>query len=99
MHGAIFAGGGDDPANEFIIGSGPGALLCRYFSGRRHLAAEDPPTPEWAGTYRHYHSAMTPPLPLGRPPPLHRELPRLARTRPPAASDSLRPANPPHQAL
>jgi Xaa-Pro dipeptidase len=30
MHGAIFRGGGDEPANEFIIGSGPGALLCRY---------------------------------------------------------------------
>ena len=33
MHGAIFAGGGDYPGNEFIIGSGPGALLCRYFPG------------------------------------------------------------------
>ncbi|MFP3468221.1 M24 family metallopeptidase, partial [Leifsonia sp. SIMBA_070] len=29
MHGAIFAGGGDDPSNEFVIGSGQGALLCR----------------------------------------------------------------------
>jgi len=35
MQGAIFSGGGDYPANEFIIGSGPNALLCRYFSGRR----------------------------------------------------------------
>ena len=37
MHGAIFRGGGDDPGNEFIIGSGTGklsgAMLCRYFSG------------------------------------------------------------------
>ena len=30
MQGAIYRGGGDDPANEHIIGSGPGALLCRY---------------------------------------------------------------------
>ena len=37
MHSAIFTRGGDDPSNEFIIGSGPGALLCRYYSGRRHL--------------------------------------------------------------
>ena len=33
----IFAGGGDYPGNEFIIGSGSNALLCRYFSGRRKL--------------------------------------------------------------
>ena len=30
MQGAIFNGGGDYPANEFIIGSGIYALLCRY---------------------------------------------------------------------
>src|SRR5690606_19755095 len=58
MHGEIFRGGGDDPANEFIIGSGQQALLCRYYSGRRKLDARDQLTLEWAGTYRHYHSAM-----------------------------------------
>jgi Xaa-Pro aminopeptidase len=41
MHDAVFEGGGDYPGNPFIIGSGPGALLCRYFSGRRRL---DPST-------------------------------------------------------
>ncbi|MGH6855502.1 MAG: M24 family metallopeptidase, partial [Aestuariivirga sp.] len=30
QQGAIFAGGGDYPANEFIIGSGRDALLCRH---------------------------------------------------------------------
>ena len=35
MQGAVFRGGGDYPGNEFIIGSGRDALLCRYFSGRR----------------------------------------------------------------
>ena len=39
MQGAVFKGGGDYAGNEFIIGSGPGALPCRYYSGRR------PPTP------------------------------------------------------
>ena len=32
MHTAILEGGGDDPANEFVVGSGPGALLGRYQS-------------------------------------------------------------------
>ena len=34
MHSEIFKGGGDYPANEFIIGSGQDALLCRYKTGR-----------------------------------------------------------------
>lgn len=33
MQGAVLAGGGDYPANEFIIGSGADALLCRYKAG------------------------------------------------------------------
>ncbi|MEL6648522.1 MAG: Xaa-Pro peptidase family protein, partial [Pseudomonadota bacterium] len=41
MQGAVFEGGGDYAGNEFIIGSGAGALLCRYYSGRRSLDAQD----------------------------------------------------------
>jgi Xaa-Pro dipeptidase len=91
MHGAIFSGGGDDPANEFIIGSGSGALLCRYCSGRRHLDAEDQLTLEWAGTYRHYHAAMMRTLPIGRPLPLHREMHAVAKDALLAVEDCLRP--------
>lgn len=66
MHGAIFSGGGDYPGNEFIIGSAQGALLCRYYSGRRHLDAQDQLTLEWAGAYRHYHAAMMRTLVIGK---------------------------------
>ena len=58
MQGAIFRGGGDYPGNEFIIGSGRDALLCRYFTGRRHLDPQDQLTLEFAGVYRHYHAAL-----------------------------------------
>ncbi len=58
MQGAVFAGGGDYPGNEFIIGSGHDALLCRYKTGRRVLSDDDQITLEWAGVYRHYHAAM-----------------------------------------
>ena len=51
MQGVVFRGGGDDAGNEFIIGPGAGALLCRYFTGRRHLDAEDQITPDFAGAY------------------------------------------------
>ena len=36
MQRVIFEGGGDYPANEFIIGSGHNALLCRYQSEKRN---------------------------------------------------------------
>ncbi len=68
MHGAIYRGGGDDPANEFIIGSGKDALLCRYFSGRRTLDPQDQLTLEFAGAYRHYHAALMRTIPIGQPP-------------------------------
>jgi len=58
MQSVIFEGGGDYPANEFIIGSGKNALLCRYQSEKRKLNKIDQLSLEWAGTYKHYHSAM-----------------------------------------
>jgi Xaa-Pro dipeptidase len=71
QHNAIFAGGGDYPANEFIIGSGRDALLCRYKAGRRKLSADDQLTLEFAGTYRHYHVAAMRTHIVGKPNPLH----------------------------
>ncbi len=65
MQGAVFRGGGDYAGNEFIIGSGAGALLCRYFSGRRHLDKSDQLTLEWSGAYRRYHAAMMRTLIIG----------------------------------
>ena len=58
LQGAIFEGGGDFPANEVIIGSGPRALLFRYAAGMRHMDPVDQLSLEWAGSYRHYHAAM-----------------------------------------
>ncbi len=66
MQGAVFRGGGDYAGNEFIIGSGTGALLCRYFSGRRALDPVDQLTLEWAGTWRRYHAAMMRTLIVGQ---------------------------------
>ncbi|MBO9125017.1 MULTISPECIES: M24 family metallopeptidase [unclassified Rhizobium] len=74
MQGAVFAGGGDYPANEFIIGSGADALLCRYKAGRRRLDANDQLTLEWAGAYAHYHAAMMRTIVIGEPSYRHREL-------------------------
>jgi len=66
MNRVIFEEGGDYPANEFIIGSGKNALLCRYQAEKQILKNKDQLTIEWAGTYRHYHSAMFRTIPIGK---------------------------------
>ncbi|WP_048648362.1 M24 family metallopeptidase [Nitratireductor soli] len=79
MQGAVFAGGGDYPANEFIIGSGEDALLCRYKAGRRKLNKNDQITLEWAGVYHHYHAAMMQTVLTGKVSKRHQELFDAAR--------------------
>ena len=67
QHAAILGAGGDPPANEFIIGSGADALLCRSKSGRRTLEARDQLTLEFAGAYRRYHAAIMRTVVVGAP--------------------------------
>ena len=91
QQGAIFAGGGDYPANEFIIGSGRDALLCRYKSGRRILDDQDQITLEFAGAYRHYHAAIMRTVPVGEPSRLHVEYHEAAREALLACEAAMRP--------
>ena len=74
MNRVIFEGGGDYPANEFIIGSGKNALLCRYQAEKQILNQQDQLTIEWAGTFRHYHSAMFRTIPIGKSDPKHHKM-------------------------
>ena len=71
MQKAVLEGGGDYPANEYIIGSGHNALLCRYQSEKRILSNKDQLSIEWAGTFKHYHSAMFRTIPIGKADPKH----------------------------
>jgi Xaa-Pro dipeptidase len=91
QHNAIFSAGGDYPGNEFIIGSGRDALLCRYKTGRRALDADDQITLEFAGTYRHYHAAIMRTVVVGTPRPRHLELYSAARDALLACEAEIRP--------
>jgi Xaa-Pro dipeptidase len=91
MHNAIFSGGGDYPGNEFIIGAGQDALLCRYFSGRKHLESQDQLTLEWAGSYRHYHSGMMRTVIVGEPDPEHIRMHQIVEDALVGCEQSLRP--------
>lgn len=91
MQSAVFRGGGDDPANEYIIGSGPGALMCRYFSGRRHLDQNDMLTLEFAGAYRHYHAALMRTIAIGTVSPRLRDMHKAAEEALLACEQKLKP--------
>ena len=93
QHQAIFAAGGDYPANEFIIGSGGDALLCRYKSGRRKLDARDQVTLEFAGAWRHYHAAIMRTHLVGEPRPLHRPYHEAAAEALHACQAAMKPGN------
>ena len=94
MQGAVFRGGGDYAGNEFIIGSGDGALLCRYFSGRRRLDPEDQLTLEFAGAYRRYHAAMMRTLLTGRAHPEHVSMHAACVDAIHACMEAVRPGRP-----
>ena len=74
MNRVIFENGGDYPANNFIIGSGNNALLCRYQSEKKILANPDQLSIEWAGTCKHYHSAMFRTILIGKTDPKHHKM-------------------------
>jgi Xaa-Pro dipeptidase len=91
MQGAVLAGGGDYPGNEFIIGSGEDALLCRYKSGRRALSQDDQLTLEFAGVWRHYHAALMRTVVIGKPKPQHLQMAEVCQEALEACEAKLRP--------
>lgn len=93
MQGAIFKGGGDYPANEFVIGSGADALLCRYKAGRRKLTKNDQLTLEWAGSFHHYHAAMMRTVLTGKVSKRHQELYDTASDALGAVEKAMTPGN------
>ncbi len=93
MNRVIFEGGGDYPANEFIIGSGKNALLCRYQAEKQILNKNDQLSIEWAGTFRHYHSAMFRTIAIGTADPKHFKMHDACVEALKNCEDKLKPGN------
>jgi len=91
MQGAVFRGGGDYAGNEFIIGSGSGALMVRYTSGRRTLDPDDQLTLEWCGVEKRYHAAMMRTILVGDAPPEQVAMHAACRDALIACEDAMRP--------
>jgi Xaa-Pro dipeptidase len=94
MQGAIFAGGGNYPANEFIISSGPATLLTRYKAGTRNLDDDDILSIEFAGVFNHYHGAQFRTLKVGKRNPRHEEMHKVSCECVENCMESLEPGNP-----
>src|SRR5262249_18081286 len=94
MQSIIIRNGGDDPANEFVIGSGPDALRGRYKAGRRRLDAQDQLTLEFAGVYRHYHSCLIRTILVGEPPARQVEMHKVVVDALEACKAALKPGRP-----
>jgi len=94
MQGAVFQGGGDYAGNEFIIGSGEAALLCRYQSGRRHLDPQDQLTLEWSGAFARYHAAMMRTLVIGKASSKQRTMHEAAVEALLACEEAIKPGKP-----
>jgi Xaa-Pro dipeptidase len=94
LQGVIFEGGGDFPANEVIIGSGPRALLFRSAAGMRKMDPVDQLSLEWAGSYRHYHAAMMRTLAVGEASDYQRRLFSAVREAIEAMTEALSPGRP-----
>ncbi len=92
--GPIFRGGGDFPAHDFIIGSGPDALLFRYHSGRRHLGEKDQLSLEFGAAYRHYHANLIRTIPIGGASGLQIDMHKAAVASLEAAKGALKPGRP-----
>ncbi len=93
MQGAVFRGGGDYAGNEFIVGSGDHALLCRYQTGRRHLDRTDQLTLEWAGVYKRYHAACMRTVAVGDANDRQRDMAKAAHDALLAVEETLQPGN------
>jgi len=91
MQAAVLSGGGDYAGNEMIIGSGPGALMVRYTSGRRVLDPNDQLTLEWCGVQRRYHAAMMRTILVGEPDPRQIHMHEATRQALLACESTIRP--------
>ncbi len=94
MQGAVFKGGGGYAGNEFIVGSGQQALLCRYHSAPRHLDAVDQLTLEWSGAYFRYQAAMMRTLLTGRASDKQRAMHSAATEALVACEQAIKPGRP-----
>lgn len=94
MQSAILSMGGEPAGNETIIGSGPNALLCRSYAGRRHLDAADQLTLEWSGSAARYHAAAMRTIIVGAPSQQHRDMHGACEEAIEACEAAIRPGRP-----
>ncbi len=93
MLNAMLRGGGDVPCGRWPMGGGEEALLVRYHTGHGQVADDDQVTFEFAGAYRHYHTALMHVVLTGKADPRHQDMFAACAEALAACEAALRPGN------
>ncbi len=93
MLNAMLRGGGDVPCGRWPMGGGEEALLVRYHTGHGQVANDDQVTFEFAGAYRHYHTALMHVVLTGKVDPRHKEMFAACTDALAACEEALKPGN------
>jgi Xaa-Pro dipeptidase len=93
MMNTIMRGDGDPSASRWPMGAGEEALLVRYHTGHRKIAAQDQVQFEIGASYRHYHTALMYVILTGKVDPRHREMFGACTDALQACEETLKPGN------
>lgn len=91
IYATVLRAGGDPAAGRFVCGHGEDALMCRYFTGKGAIGAQDQVTIEFAAAYRHYHAALMRTVVTGTPDDRHRRMHDASVEALALCTDRLRP--------
>ena len=91
MLNTMLRGGGDVPCGRWPMGGGEEALLVRYHTGHGQVADDDQVTFEFAGAYRHYHTALMRVVLTGQADPRHEDMFKACRDALAACQEALVP--------
>ena len=67
MMQVMMSNDGDPSASRWPMGAGEEAMMVRYHTGKNHVGENDQVQHEFAGAYRHYHTAAMSVVVTGKP--------------------------------
>lgn len=92
MH-VMMSADGDPSASRWPMGAGEDAMMVRYHTGKNTVVENDQVQHEFAGAYRHYHSAAMSVVVTGKPSRVQLGMFDACRDTLDACKDALRPGN------
>ncbi|MDH3694798.1 MAG: Xaa-Pro peptidase family protein [Gammaproteobacteria bacterium] len=91
MMQVIMSADGDPSASRWPMGAGEDALMIRYHTGKNTIGENDQVQHEFAGAYRHYHTAAMSVVVTGKPKDIQRSMFSACHDTLQACKQALRP--------